>query len=83
MLARSRHFWGSVRGSEASACPSDAVVSFASPKKLDYSLKLSLVLTTTLVLCWSLLNRWNISAPPETLNGRYYSNDGEAAHSCC
>ncbi len=38
---------------------------------MTHSLKLSLVVMTTLVRSQSLLSKWNSKAPPEALNGRY------------
>ena len=49
---------------------SKAVVILASRKTLDHSLKLRLVVMTTLVRSQSLLSRWKSKAPPEALNGR-------------
>jgi hypothetical protein len=49
------------------------VVIFASPKTLAHSLKMRLVMMTTLVRSHSLLRRWNSSAPPKALNGSYPS----------
>ena len=49
---------------------SSAVVIFASPNTLDHSAKSRLVVIITLVCSYSLLSRWNSSAPPAWLNGR-------------
>jgi hypothetical protein len=51
-----------------------SVVVLASPKTVAYSLKLRLVVITTLVRWYSLLSRWNSNAPPDALNGRYPSS---------
>jgi hypothetical protein len=46
------------------------VVILASPNTSAHSLKLRLVVITTLVRSYSLLSRWNSKAPPDGLNGR-------------